>query len=259
MDNNEILVTEVTENVEPTTEEVVEQVVTPEIKTYTDEEVNSIVGKKLARQEAKIRKEYEKKYGDLEVVLKAGTGKDNVEEVTDSLKKFYEDRGVQIPQKPTYSDKDLTVLAKAEADDIINAGFDDVTEELDRLTDIGVKNMTPREKEVYRVLADYHKATSQNRELAKIGVGEDVYNSKEFKDFASKFNSNTSVVEIYELYNKTQPKKEVKTMGSMKNNTPTDTGVKDFYTRDEALQFTKKDYDKNPALFAAVEKSMLRW
>ena len=56
-----------------------------------------------------------------------------------------------------------------------------------------------------------------------------------------------------------QPKKEVRTAGSMKNATQTDSGVKDFYTRDEALQFTKKDFDKNPALFKAVEKSMLKW
>ena len=56
-----------------------------------------------------------------------------------------------------------------------------------------------------------------------------------------------------------QPKKEVRTMGSLKNNTTNDTGVKDFYTRDEALKFTKKDFDNNPELFKAVEKSMLKW
>jgi hypothetical protein len=48
-------------------------------------------------------------------------------------------------------------------------------------------------------------------------------------------------------------------MGSMKNTTVKDTGVKDFYTRDEALQFTKQDFDKNPALFKAVEQSMYKW
>ena len=48
-------------------------------------------------------------------------------------------------------------------------------------------------------------------------------------------------------------------MGSLKNTTQKDSGVKDFYTRDEALKFTKEDFDKNPELFKAVEKSMLRW
>ncbi len=262
MDNNEILATNVAENVEPTTEELggqVEQIEVPEIKTYTDEEVNSIVGRKLARQEAKIRKEYERKYGTLENVLKAGTGKESVEEVTNTFAEFYKSKGISIPTEPTYSAKDIEVLAKAEASDIISAGLDDVIEEVDRLADIGLGNMTAKEKAVFRELAEYRKNAEANRELAKIGVGEDVYASAEFKEFASQFNSNTPVTKIYEIYNKMQPKKEVKTMGSMKTNTPTDTGVKEFYTRDEALQFTTKDYDKNPALYEAVKKSMRSW
>lgn len=259
MDNNDILVTEVTENVEPTTEEVVEQVETPVEKTFTEAELNEIVEKRLARNTAKIRKEYEKKYGDMETVLKVGTGKENVEEITDSLKKFYESKGIQIPQKPAYSTEDIQVLAKADANDIIKAGLDDVKDELDRLSDIGVPNMSEREKAVFRELAEYHKTAVQSKELAKIGVTEDVFASNDFKEFASQFNSNTPITKVYELYSKTQPKKEVKTMGSMKNNTAQDTGVKEFYTRDEALQFTKKDFDKNPELFKAVEKSMLRW
>ena len=45
----------------------------------------------------------------------------------------------------------------------------------------------------------------------------------------------------------------------MKNTDSSDNGVKDFYTVDEARKFTKEDYDKNPALFAAVERSMTKW
>ena len=118
--------------------------------------------------------------------------------------------------------------------------------------------MNAREKEVFRQLAEYHQNASRGQELAKIGVTEDVYTSKEFKDFAAKFSPTTPVTEIYQYYSKMQPRKEVHTMGSMKNNT-SDEGIKDFYTRDEALKFTTKDFDKNPALFKAVEKSMLKW
>lgn len=260
MEYNNDLVTEVTENVEETTEQIeqVEQIEQP-VKTYTDEEVNQIVGRKLARREAKIRKEYEKKYGNLETVLKAGTGKEDVEEMTDTFKKFYESKGIQIPTQPAYSDRDNAILAKAEAEDIIKAGFEEVVEEVDRLADIGLANMNAREREVFKTLAEYRKTAEQGKELSKLGVTEDVYGSKEFKDFASKFSSNTSITEIYEIYNKMQPKKEVRTMGSMKTNTPPDKGVKEFYTRDEALQFTKKDFDNNPELFKAVERSMLKW
>lgn len=259
--DNENLVLDDTENVETvTTEETTgeEQVEVP-VKTYTQEEVDEIVSKRLARNTAKIRKEYTKKYGDLENVLKAGTGKDNVVELTDTFREFYTQKGIHIPSEPTYSGRDIEVLAKAEADDIINAGFEEVVEEVDRLAELGIENMSAREKQVFKTLAEYRQNAERSNELSKIGVTEDVYNSKEFKDFASKFGTNTTITEIYEIYNKMQPKKEVRTMGSLKNNTTNDTGVKDFYTRDEALKFTKKDFDNNPELFKAVEKSMLKW
>ena len=256
MTENEILVPEqVTENAEITAEE------TP--KTYTEAEFNAkldeVLGKKIARREAKIRKEYERKYGGLEEVLKAGTGKESVEEMTDTFAKFYEGKGIKIPKKPEYSARDIEVLAKAEADEIIRSGLEDVVEEVDRLAAVGVSNMTAREKAVFKVLAEHRQNAERGMELSKIGVTEDVYNSQEFRDFASKFNSKTPIADIYDIYRQTKPKKEIKTMGSMKNSTSADSGVKDFYTRDEAMKFSKKDFDNNPALFAAVQKSMLKW
>lgn len=252
MENNENFVAEqVTENVEQTTEQ------TP--KTYTQEEVDAIVGKRLARNEAKIRKEYDRKYGDLTDVLKAGTGKESVEEMTDTFTKFYTSKGVKMPQKPSYTDADIKVLAQAEADEIIRGGYEDVVDEVERLTKVGFANMTAREKAVFKTLAEHRQSAERGRELSQLGVTEDVYNSQEFKDFAGKFNSNTPIKDIYDIYNKTQPKKQVRTMGSMKNTSSEDTGVKDYYTPEEARRFTKKDFDKNPELFAAVEKSMLKW
>ena len=65
---------------------------------------------------------------------------------------------------------------------------------------------------------------------------------------------------IYELYTKTQPKKEIKTIGSMKSTKATDdNGVQDFYSFEEASKFTKADFDKNPALFKAVQASIPKW
>ena len=254
MTENENLVTEVTENTEQTVEE------TP--KTYTEAEFNAkldeVIGKKLARRETKIRKEYEKKYGELEEVLRAGTGKENVEDMTSTFKQFYQSKGITIPEKPSLSTRDIEVLARAEAEDVIRSGFEEVVEETDRLAEIGT-DMTPREKAVFKVLAEYRQNTERGQQLSSIGVTEDVYTSKEFKDFAAKFNSNTPIADIYDIYHKTQPKKEIRTMGSMKSNKAKDNAVKDFYTREEALQFTKQDFDKNPALFKAVEQSMLKW
>jgi hypothetical protein len=256
MENNENLVIEqIAENTEQTAEQ------TP--KTYTEEEFNAkldeVLGKKIARKEAKIRKEYERKYGDLEEVLKAGTGKDNVVDMADSFRNFYRSKGINIPQKPMYSDKDIEVLAKAEADDIIRSGYEEVVEEVNRLTDIGYENMTAREKAVFKALADHRNDADRGRQLSKIGVTEDVYNSQEFKDFAKKFSASVPITEVFDIYSKSQPKKDIKPMGSMKSNYSADSTVKDFYTRDEALKFTKADFDKNPALYKAVEKSMQKW
>jgi hypothetical protein len=151
------------------------------------------------------------------------------------------------------------VLARADAEEIIRGGFDDVVEEVDRLADIGAANMTARERAVFKTLAEHRQSEERGRELSKIGVTKDVYNSKEFNDFAAKFNPNTPIRDIYDIYAKTQPKKEIQTMGSMKSNNPPDSGVKEFYTVEEARKFTKADFDKNPALFEAVQRSMTKW
>lgn len=254
-----------TENVETTTEQ------TP--RTYTEEEfeaeLNARVNKKLdevlpgkiARKENKIRKEYERKYGDLETVLRTGTGKQNesVEEITDDLRQFYGKKGVKFPEKPNYSDQDIAVLANAEAQDIIRGGYDEVVEEVERLSKVGFANMTQRDKAVFKVLAEHRQAAERGMELAKIGVTEDVYNSKEFTDFASQFNSNVPITKVYEYFNATKPKKNIKPMGSMKTTAPDNNGVKDFYTFEEASKFTKKDFDNNPALFQKVQESMRKW
>lgn len=254
MDNNENLVLD-TENVETTTEEipVVEE------KTYKQSEVDSIVGKAKGRAKAQIKKEYERDYGELIDVLKAGTGKESVKELTETFAEFYKSKGVSIPEKPIFNDKDIEVLAGVDADEIIRAGFDDVIEAADRLRDIGAERMTAREKALFVKLTDHIKNTETGRELSKLGVTEDVYGSDDFKSFAKKFDSKTPITEIYEIYNHTKPKKEIKTMGSMKHSASDKGEVKDFYSYEEAQKFSREDFDKNPALYDAVQKSMLKW
>lgn len=255
MENNENLVpVEGAENVEQPTEERQQ-----EVKTYTQEEVDAIVGRKKARMEAKIRKEYDRKYGGLTDVLKAGTGKESVEEMTNTFAEFYEKKGIKINKEPNYTEKDLKVLAQAEADDYIRGGLEDVVEEVDRLADIGVDNMSAREKAVFKILAEHRQKAERSQELSSIGVTEEEYNSPEFQEFAGMFKSDTPIEKVYAQYQKNKPKKEIKTMGSMKNSESGDNGVKEFYSPEEARAFTKKDYDNNPALFAAVERSMLKW
>ena len=245
MEDNKDFV-EQTENVEVTTEE------TP-VKTFTQDEVNAIVGKSKARTEAKIRREYERKYGDLTDVLKAGTGKEDVGEITNTFRDFYTKKGIQFAQKPQYSDEDVKVLAERDAQNIISGGFEEVVEEVDRLTDLGFDNMNKREKAMFKTLAEYRQNAERGKKLSEMGVTEEEYGSKEFKEFASQFNSNIPIDKVYNIYRQTKPKKEIRTMGSMKQNQST--GPKDFYTPEEIERLTMEDLN-DPKVWDAVRRSM---
>lgn len=250
--NNELVTEKVTENAEgKIAEETVEQ--EKPVKSYSDDEVNQIVGRKLARQEKKLRREYEEKYGELKEVITAGTGITDVGEMTNTFRQHYENKGIQMPSKPSYTDKDVEVLASADAREIIGYGFEEVVEETDRLASKGVANMSPREKALFRQLAEYRQNAEKGQELAKIGVTEDVYNSKEFRDFSAKFNPNTPVTEIYDLYHKMQPKKPVQPMGSMRNEV--EPKAKDFYTQEELSRLTEKDLEDDN-VWNAARRSM---
>lgn len=251
------------ENIEMIQEQVVEQVAEQPtekpVKTYTQEEVNEIVGRRNARTEAKLRKEYDREYGELLEVLRTGTGKQEISDIKKTFQSFYEEKGVKFDQKPTYSEKDMKVLARAEAEEIINSGLEDVIEEVERLAAVGIQNMSPREKEVFRNLAEHRQKAERSNEFGKLGIAADVYSSKDFQSFVGMFSPNTPVKDIYEVYQKTIPKKEIKPMGSMQTTAPQDNGVKDFYTFEEASKFTKKDLDKNPALYKKIQESMTKW
>ena len=255
MDNIEIIVgNQPTENVVQPTEPAAE----PAQKMFTQEDLNNAVSKAKARAREKAERETRKKYEELEAVLMAGTGKKSVEELTSTFTDFYRDKGVKFPEKPAYNEKDTKILAKHEAEEIIRLGFDEVVEEVDRLAALG-DQMNPREKEIFRALASHRQKHERSNEFGKLGIGEDVYNSDEFQRFVGMFNPKTPVTEIYEVYQKTIPKKEIEPMGSMVTVVPTDNGVKDFYTFEEAKKFTKKDFDKNPELYRKVQESMRQW
>lgn len=242
------------------TEQVTEDVGQPTQKTqktYTQEEVDAMMGKRLARQEAKIRKEYEP-HQQLVDVLAAGTGETDVGMITGKMRDFYAGSGKNIPEASQFSDKDIGILAKADAQEVIGAGYQEVVEEVERLSKLGDK-MTAREKAALQVLTQYRQNAERGQELAKLGVAEDVYGSKDFQDFAAQFTPSVPMSAVYELYCKANPQKEIKTMGSMKNTNYGKNTVKDFYSYEEAKTFTKEDFDKNPALFKAVEKSMQKW
>ena len=269
-EENENLVNE-TENVEQqTTEENVEVVeegtetantteesTTEEpqvaVETFTKEQVDEMIAKKLARKEAKIRREYENKYSRLETVVNTGLGTSDIEEATEKLTSFYETKGIKIPNQPVYGERETEILAHAEANDIIAAGYDELVEEVDRLANIGVDNMTSRDKIIFSKLASERQRIEDEKALASFGIGQSAINDAEFKDFSNKLNPNLSLKEKYEMYLQVKPKKKIEPMGSMKSG-PTSI-VKDYYTAEEIERLTDEDLD-NPQVWEAVRKSM---
>lgn len=275
MEDNKELVSNETENVEEqtteenvdteseteSTEENVEETKEEEnIRTYTDDEVNEIAKKRAARVEKKLRREYEKKYSKLGNVLNAGLGTSNIEEATTKLEDFYKEKGVNIPDsyEPKLSDEDTEVLANKDAEDIISSGYNDIVEEVDRLANIGVENMSYRERVMFNKLAETRKTIEDEKELASIGVFKEQIEDNDFKDFAKKLNPSMSLKEKYEMYQSFKPKKEIKQMGSMKSGA-SNTELKDFYTYEEASKFTDSDYKEHPELYKIIENSMLKW
>lgn len=258
-EENENLVTDVTENVEQTTEEIAEDVQeeTQEqeeaVETFTKEQVDEMIAKKLARKEAKIRKEYADKYSRLETVVNTGLGTSTVEEATTKLTDFYKKKGVSIPDTPSYSERDMQILANAEALDIIDSGYDEIVEEVDRLAEIGLDNMSAKDKIIFHKLANERQRIEDEKSLATIGVSKDVLNDEAFKEFSKKLAPNLSLKEKYEMYSKLNPRKKYEQIGSMTGGQQSK--VKDFYSAEEIEMLTEEDLD-DPAVWEAVRKSM---
>lgn len=251
----------VTENVEEqTTEEIVEEVESEpeevEEKKYTEEELNKrvdeLLGKKLARKERKIRKEYENKYGRLVDVLKAGTGENDIDDITNSFSDFYERKGIKI-NNTGFNEDDLTRLGNDDAEDIIEEGYEAIKEETDRLASIGSDNMNPREKATFMRLAKERQTIEDTKELASIGIGLKEIESDEFKLYNQKLNPELSLKERYEMFLSSRPKKQIEKIGSMKNSNVSK--VKDYYSPEEIERLTEEELD-NPQVWEAVRKSM---
>ena len=268
LEDNENVVLESTENVEEqateklvdgssvaeTTEQVGEKLYTKaDIDRLVNAKVDELLPRKLERAKSKMQREYMEKYGRTETVLKAGLGVENIEQATDKLADFYKAKGIVIPDQNTYSEQDLDILANAEANEIINSGYEDLVEEVDRLANKGANNMTSRERLVFQKLAQERIKQESIKELAQIGVKPEALNDSEYKEFANNLNPDLSAKEKYELYLKFKPKAKVEPIGSMKSSQRDK--VKDYYTDDEISRMTLDDLD-DPVVWEAVRKSM---
>lgn len=241
-----------------------------EVKTYTAEEVekmvndrlNTLLPKKIEKEKRKMEKQYSDilaKYEETDSILKAGLGTKDISESNQRMREFYKEQGIDIPaySKPKYSEEDEKILGKAEATKIIDLGFEEMQEEANRLAAIGVNKMTPREKVMFNTLADELTHQKQVKELAELGVKEEILNNSEFKEFASQFTSKTPIKTVYEMYTVThQSKPKIEKIGSMKNNISKE--EKDFYTPDEVKALTPEEWEK-PGVWEKVMASQRKW
>lgn len=246
-----------------TVEQNVEEIQSEEKKSFKDllkenpdyqNELNSMVKDRIKRSENRIKKEYESKYSHFENVIKAGMETSTADEAISKMEKFYEDKGINIPKETQYSDNDLKLLAKAEADSITD--YDELVDEVERLVEKGFDNLSPREKLVYKNLAERRQEQERKRELAKIGAKREILESKEFKEFSNDYKADVPMSRIYENYLKQKPAPEAEPMDSLKNNNSKE--EKTYYTPEEVDKLTSKELD-NPIVQKNVRASMLKW
>ena len=217
------------------------------------EEFNGMMKTRLDRKDREHQKELSK-YRSTEEVLKKGLNATDITDAESKLREFWKAEGISLPEptKPGLTDNEIRILAKAEADEIIESG--DAEAEANKLASKGYENMNAREKAMFNTLAEHLTKEKKINELKSIGVKADLLDSKDFKDFASKFNQSTSIKDIYELYSKShKEEKQIEKIGSMATQKPDK--IKDSYTEEEIRNLTLEDLDK-PGVFEAVRRSM---
>lgn len=226
----------------------------PKGRFVTDEELNSIVDRRVARKMKKLERENDV-YKDTENVLKTALGVNDINSANRKLREYYTENGVKLPDpyKTGLSERQIEVLAKADAEEFIEDGYEAMIEEANRLATIGYNNLDPKDKKIFLILGEELEKQKELKELKGLGVTDEFVNDKSFIEFKKKFDKNTPVKDIYDYYQKLQPKKEVELPGSMKNNSAIQ---KDKYTQEEISRLTSEELD-DPIIWEKVKKSLV--
>ena len=244
-----------------TKKEEVRQTLRELLKNNPDyqEEFSEMMKTRLDRKDREFERVLSK-YKDTENVLKSTLGANDIDEANKKLREYYEAEGVKLPEvyKPGLSSREIEVLAKADAQDFINEGYDSMLNEANRLAAKEYKNLNERERIVFNTLAERLTQEDNKRNLLKLGATEDVLNDKKFIDFKNQFNSKTPIGDIYNLYLKTQDSKtKPVAMGSMKD-TVAQKETKDFYSPTDVKNLSDDDWNK-PGVWEKALASMKKW
>lgn len=238
------------------TPEEVEQI-KAQIKEENEKSFNDRFNKQWSKKMSKFEKEHQKD-SELINLLKEQTGKNNID---DLLNFSYETYGVQKPDN-SVDDKDSEVLGEHDAKEIIS--LDDLEEIESEVERLGSMKRTRREETTFNMLESYLNETKKKekikKEVQEAGIDESILQDTNFTEFAKDFKEDTPITRVYELYSKMNEKEKPFSAGSLKGTKQQDkNGVKDYYSYEESLQFTRADLDRNPELFKAIERSMPQW
>lgn len=238
------------------TPEEVEQI-KAQIKEENEKSFNDRFNKQWSKKMSKFEKEHQKD-SELINLLKEQTGKTDID---DLLNFSYETYGVQKPDN-SVDDKDSEVLGEHDAKEIIS--LDDLEEIESEVERLGSMKRTRREETTFNMLESYLNETKKKekikKEVQEAGIDESILQDTNFTEFAKDFKEDTPITRVYELYSKMNEKEKPFSAGSLKGTKQQDkNGVKDYYSYEESLQFTRADLDRNPELFKAIERSMPQW
>lgn len=247
---------ESSEEAEETEQETEETAEEPEkVKSFTQEELNSIVESRINRERKRMDREYKSKlskYEELAYLTQQGLKSESFEDTLNKSREFYGKQGIKYQPTTNEEDEDY---AEYLASKIINESdsIEEIQSEIDRLLGKG-QNISSNEKLVAKNLVSELENRKRLIELENIGVKEEVYNSKSFKEFEKQFNKETPIKEIYELYRVKNTTEKVENPGSQKS-VKTKT-KKDFISEAEYDKMTKQEIRANLDL---IEKSMPLW
>lgn len=256
---NEEQVQETTQEVETPSQEDIEKMIEERANKKTEEQIEQRLIRDRINRERKQNKELAK-YRQLENVIKAGLGVDNLDDAISKTSEFYKEQGVTIPEfKDVYSERDEKILAKADAQDIIELGKSEMEAEANRIASIPEAKRTLREKTIFDTLCKELIGLKDMEELKSKGYKIDILQDKEFSDFRNQFNVNTPISKIYEMYNKVSGKtvEQPRSPGSAKSTT-TVKQIKEYYSPEDFDKLTDEELN-DPKIMKIVDKSRLQW
>lgn len=252
-------VRDTTQEVETLSQEDIEKMIEERANKKTEEQIEQRLIRDRINRERKQNKELAK-YKQLENVIKAGLGVDNLDDAISKTSEFYKEQGVTIPEfKDVYSERDEKILAKADAQDIIELGKSEMEAEANRIASIPETKRTLREKTIFDTLCKELIGLRDMEELKSKGYKTDILQDKDFSDFRNQFNVNTPISKIYEMYNKVSGKtvEQPRSPGSAKSTT-TVKQIKEYYSPEDFDKLTDEELN-DPKIMKIVDKSRLQW